>query len=267
MLLSLLWSSPRRNVLRRKRLQAMWLLSLSSTARSLSSTPSNVRTLVLVRHGAVDREAAGVPKDALYGGDIDVPLSLRGEAEARAAAAFVARTYDVQSVWSSPLSRAVFGAERIAEEAGIEEKVISREAFREIKRGDWVRKTPEDIEALSPGALRLSVEDPTFRPPGGESILDVQKRALKALQSDILPSIDPGRAAVLVSHLYVTRSLLAFALPDTPIATIKVPTASVSTLRFHEDKAFANPHVTLQGFKPDLNPQDEKNLPKGDAET
>ena len=41
------------------------------------------KTVILVRHGAVNREAAGLTPDGLYGGDVDVPLSERGEAEAR----------------------------------------------------------------------------------------------------------------------------------------------------------------------------------------
>ena len=59
------------------------LVLAASTMTTLALAP---KTVILVRHGAVNREAAGLTPDGLYGGDVDVPLSERGEAEARAAA-------------------------------------------------------------------------------------------------------------------------------------------------------------------------------------
>ena len=61
----------------------------------------------------------------------------------------------------------------------------------------------------------------------------------------------------------VTRSLLALAMPGTPVAEIAVPTASVSVLEFDGD----TPAVKLQGLKPDLSPEDDARLAAGDAET
>ncbi|KAJ8600429.1 hypothetical protein CTAYLR_001403 [Chrysophaeum taylorii] len=208
------------------------------------------RTVVLVRHGAVNRVAGGVPPNALYGGDIDVPLSLRGEAEARAAAAYVADRWQVSSVWASPLQRAVYGARCIADAAGVSD-VAQLEAFREIRRGTWLRRTPDEIEGLTPGGMEAFLRDTAYRPPGGaESIDDVQRRALGALRDEILPALEPGRVAVLVSHLYVTRALLATALPGTSIPDIDVPTASIAALAF--DDTFREATVLCRGIKPDL---------------
>ena len=54
--------------------------------RRIHALSPTAKTVVLVRHGAVNREAAGLTPNGLYGGDVDVPLSDRGEAEAIAAA-------------------------------------------------------------------------------------------------------------------------------------------------------------------------------------
>ncbi|KAH8044768.1 Histidine phosphatase [Aureococcus anophagefferens] len=104
----------------------------------LRSVRAMSKTVILVRHGAVDRAGGGVKPDGLYGGDVDVPLSARGEAEARAAAA-------------------ACGV------AAVEE----REAFR-VKRGAWVGRTLAEVSARSRD-MRRFLGDYDFRPAGGAS--------------------------------------------------------------------------------------------------
>ena len=126
------------------------------------------KTVILVRHGAVDRAGGGVKPDGLYGGDVDVPLSARGEAEARAAAAYVADAYgeSTTAVFASPMKRAVFGARRCAEACGVA-AVEEREAFREVKRGAWVGRTLAEVSAAFPGEdMRRFLGDYDFRPAG-----------------------------------------------------------------------------------------------------
>lgn len=229
------------------------------------------RTVVLVRHGAVDRERGGVPPGGLYGGDIDVPLSARGEAEARAAAEYVTQRWNVTSVWSSPLVRAVYGARCVADRAGC--SVAELEAFREISRGTvWLRKNLNEIEEMTPGGMDRFLADKSYRPPGGaESIDDVQSRALTALRDQVLasstPSTHANEAAVIVSHLYVTRALLSSAIPDVPIPDIDVPTASISVVQYDEDD-FDKATVVSRGIKPALLAEDAATfLAAGDAES
>lgn len=227
------------------------------------------KTVVLVRHGAVNRAAGGVKPDGLYGGDVDVPLSERGEAEACAAASYVASTYgsSVGAVFASPMKRAVFGAERCAEALGGTLDVKTREAFREVKRGAWVDKTIDEVAAEFPGEdmARFLADYDFGAAGGGESVNDVQRRAKACLASDVLAAIDPGQTAIVVSHLFVTRSLLSLAIPETNVADISVPTASVSVIEFADDAAA--PTLKLQGLKPDISPEDDARLAKGEAET
>jgi len=225
------------------------------------------KTVILVRHGAVNREAAGLTPEGLYGGDVDVPLSERGEAEARAAAQYVADEFGekVTAVFASPMKRAMFGADRTVDALGGELGVEAREAFREVKRGDWVDKSLEEVTAQYPGEdMARFLGDYDFRPAGGgESVRDVQARAKACLLDDVLPAIGPGECAVVVSHLFITRSLLSFAEPSTPVAEISVPTASVSTIDFDGENAV----VGLRGVKPAISAEDDARLAAGSAET
>ena len=153
------------------------LVLAASTMTTLALAP---KTVILVRHGAVNREAAALTPDGLYGGDVDVPLSERGEAEARAAAQFVADNFGskVTSVFASPMKRAMYGAERTVEALGASMDVEAREAFREVKRGDWVDKSIEQVSKEYPGEdMQRFLDDYDFNPAGGgESVNEVQAR-------------------------------------------------------------------------------------------
>ncbi|KAH8050644.1 Histidine phosphatase [Aureococcus anophagefferens] len=160
----------------------------------LRSVRAMSKTVILVRHGAVDRAGGGVKPDGLYGGDVDVPLSARGEAEARAAAAYACGV------------------------AAVEE----REAFREVKRGAWVGRTLAEVSAAFPGEdMRRFLGDYDFRPAGGaESVNDVQRRAAACLRGDVLPSIADGECAVVIAVPTASVSVLEFD-GDTPAVKLQ----------------------------------------------
>jgi broad specificity phosphatase PhoE len=77
----------------------------------------------------------------------------------------------------------------------------------------------------------------------------------------VLATTPPGHAAALVSHLQVTRCLLAQALGTVPLAqmtTIPVATASVTCIDYEDDGGDDNenadgPRATVhfQSFKPE----------------
>lgn len=144
---------------------ALLLASLASAA-SARVAPS-ARRLILVRHGAVDRERAVpyIKPGGFYGGNVDVPLSGIGEAEALAAAKQIAAAHldDVKVIWSSPMRRALFGARAVGTALAVAKaaannaewqaplEVATFEAFREVDRGPigkgWTDLTKEEIEA------------------------------------------------------------------------------------------------------------------------
>ena len=244
-----------------------------------SALEMSARRLILVRHGAVSRQpraswpgASQIPvKDgAFYGSNFDVPLSARGEAEAAAAAAHIAAgDDDVCAVWSSTMSRAKYGAHCIAKAVGVD-GVAEYDAFRELDRGLWANKTVAEVEAEfgGPGVCDRCAREDDFgrRVAKGEGMGDLRKRVLDQRDA-LLGSVPPGRAAVIVSHLWVTRALIGDVTGERDPLAIDIPTASVSVVDYPADGGA--PTVVSTGFKPALSKEDEERLAdvKLEAET
>ncbi|MBQ2702221.1 MAG: histidine phosphatase family protein [Clostridia bacterium] len=87
-------------------------------------------TLILVRHG----ESAANGKGC-FAGQLDIPLSERGREQAVRTADYIAKTYSVDKIYSSDLSRAYDTAKPIAKAFGLE--IIKDKNLREICSGDW----------------------------------------------------------------------------------------------------------------------------------
>lgn len=138
---------------------------------------AEAKRLVLVRHGEVDLTQFNGRK-AFYGG-LDVPLSATGQREAHAAARILGQREKVDRLWSSPLSRAVFGARCIAVAQGLpEQTIVMEDAFREVDRGGWVGLTADEV---GQEAIDAWNRDPNFpMPGGGESLAAVAARVLAA---------------------------------------------------------------------------------------
>jgi len=181
--------------------------------------------LFLIRHGAVSP-----PRPGMFYGGTEVPLSVEGEAQARRAAAALA-TEKVDHVVCSPLGRARFGAERVAEICGIGRPEVF-EGLREIDRGRWLGLLPEEIEKQHPGDLKAHEADPeAWTGHGGESLGQLRDRVL-AVRNGLLERWD-GATVALVSHLWPTRALLADACGWglERWGELRVPTGSVSAIR------------------------------------
>lgn len=204
-----------------------------------------------MRHGAVNCEAAGFPKGAIYGyaccvasfqlivvacSGHEVPLSNKGEAEAEAAAKYL-REEHVDRIFSSPLSRAQFGANCIARGRGI--TVQCNDGFREVDRGHWCGLTWEQIDAKFPGEREQHDNDLEWKGHGGETFREVRSRVLAAKDQHLLQ----GGTTVLVSHNWVTKAVVADAmgLDIQDWGQIDIPTASVSLLEYDADG-----HVTVK---------------------
>ena len=168
-------------MLRALRLQLSLALAVRAAGMSTESIAPSFRRAILVRHGAVDRARAepALKPGSFYGGNVDVPLSKVGEAEALAAARLIATDYSAQigTIWSSPMKRARFGARAVGTALAAAAATWSPplpveefEAFREIDRGPigigWTGLTPEEIEARDgPDAIWRCVNE---QAPGGD---------------------------------------------------------------------------------------------------
>jgi broad specificity phosphatase PhoE len=163
--------------------------------------PSATSTrIVLVRHGQVAEEW----RDRLYGGH-DVPLSPTGEEEAARAAALLApEPFD--AVISSTLSRAIFGAARIAATRPLDPRAEAD--LCELERGEWRGLRRDEVPG---GDWERWLRAPgRQRAPGGESLTDLAARVLPRL--DALAREFAGGSIVIVAHSWVIRVALCEAL-------------------------------------------------------
>lgn len=207
------------------------------------------KRLFLVRHGEVINPGGDRP---VYYGAMDVPLSPLGEDEAKAAAAYLEQI-NLEYVVSSPLSRAVFGAEQVLSMQSSDSlettDIVQLDGFRELDRGSWCGKT---LDEIGPDLMaRFDACDESVTPEGGESRPFVKQRVLEA-RDTVLDMLSAGRAAAIVSHLQVTRSMLSDALdiPTDEMAKLKVATASVTCIDY--DMVTGTQTVHFQSFKPDV---------------
>ena len=171
--------------------------------------------MVLVRHGQTDHNAG-----ARMQGQLDVPLNAVGTAQAAAAATEVA-ALEPWLVVSSDLSRAADTAAAIVAACGAPLRPDPR--LRETHLGDWQGRSHADLAVEHPGGLEAWRADATYRPPGGETKLEVAARGRSALQ-DALAGVGPAADVapgdgplVLVAHggliAALTASLLELDVP------------------------------------------------------
>jgi broad specificity phosphatase PhoE len=191
---------------------------------------------------------------------MDVPLSPLGEQEAQAAAAYLSQ-FRISQIYSSPLSRALYGANQVlllqkkkAQQSSSSppsgpapEKIVIMDGFTELDRGAWCGLTKEEIGADL--MARFDACDESVTPEGGESYSALKRRVLDA-RDQALSQMEAGTSACLVSHLQVTRSLLSDALgvPTEAMVNLKVATASVACI----DYDGRTQTVQFQSYKPDV---------------
>jgi alpha-ribazole phosphatase/probable phosphoglycerate mutase len=164
--------------------------------------PSDVVTHVhLLRHGEVERMGARIVR-----GQIDAPLSAFGvEQGERLVDWFEARVGRLDALWSSDLSRCARLAANLGARLGVAPVLDQR--LREQSMGAWEGRGWDEVSAAEPAAVGAYWSDYwNARPSGGESLREVQARALDAWR-DLIARHAGGRVA-LVAHIGVIRGLL-----------------------------------------------------------
>jgi broad specificity phosphatase PhoE len=168
------------------------------------NAPSDGMTrIVLVRHGQTEWN-----RIERFRGRIDVPLNEEGHRQAQAVARRLF-SWRIDGVYSSPLARAVQTAQPIGETCG--RSVSLLEGITDVDYGSWAGLSPEEAASQHPELFETWVENPQLiHFPGGESLEQVESRALAALEE--VCSTHSGKSIALVSHVVVNRVLICGAL-------------------------------------------------------
>ena len=159
--------------------------------------------ILLARHGETPWNAEG-----RYQGQIDIPLSPVGQAQAAALGARLAGESITRAV-ASPLSRAQATA-KAALGAARADMLLTDADLQEIAHGDWEGLLASEIRARDPDTLAAWREAPdtVLMPgPGGESLQMVLDRAWRGLQT-ACAGLGEDDTLLVVAHDAVNRVLL-----------------------------------------------------------
>ena len=183
--------------------------------------------LILVRHGLTTYN-----KLKIYQGQYDSPLDEMGYLQADITAEHIARTYQVDVIYASDLSRTVKTAAPTAKLLGL--PVETTEAFREIDVGHWANRKIADVQAEFPDEVRAYREDPgTFHFPGGEDFSNVFVRAEGKLRE--IAAKHDGKTVLIFTHGGIIRALLTRwnGLPIERMREIKpVPNTAITVAEY-----------------------------------
>ncbi len=152
--------------------------------------------ILFVRHGETEAN-----RQRLALGRADPALTERGREQAAALAARI-ELLEVATVFASPLLRARETAAPIAAAVGAE--VVVDDRLIELDYGEWDGQSFPD---LPPDALARWRTDPTFAPPGGESL-----RAVALRVAGLCTELLDGPTVVAVSHVSPIKAAVTWAL-------------------------------------------------------
>lgn len=164
--------------------------------------------IYIVRHGQTDSNL----RNACIGHK-DVPLNNTGTEQARKLAARLSG-FEFEAVYTSPLARAV-NTVMPAVEMNRGTKLIMNYGLIERDFGLWDDMSFEEIEKAYPKEYKSWRENwYTYRPPEGESIVDMHSRAAETMDKIIGAHSDSD--ILIVTHLGISRSILSYMLGLSP---------------------------------------------------
>jgi probable phosphoglycerate mutase len=167
--------------------------------------------LILLRHGQTTANA-----QSLLQGRIDLDLDAVGQQQAALCGQFVRQHFPHARIVSSPLVRAQQTALAISPQVEIDERFI------ELDYGSWDGVAMSAIDPVQWARWR---SDPHFRPPNGESLVELDERVRPALVEMREEAME--KHIVIVSHVSPIKSAVTWALGTGP----------ESTWRMHLDRA------------------------------
>lgn len=178
--------------------------------------------LILLRHGQSQWNL-----ENKFTGWVDVPLSERGIAEARAAGEKL-RGRRIDHLFTSVLQRATETARIAFEVAGFDGVPTTRDAaLNERMYGDLQGLNKDDArKRWGEEQVHQWRRSYDIAPPGGESLADTAARVIPYWESTILPMIRAGKNVLLAAHGNSLRALVKHldGISDDEIPSLNIPT-------------------------------------------
>jgi len=182
-------------------------------------------SIYLVRHGQTAWN-----KEEIFRGRTDIPLDETGLKQAELAGEFF-KNMKIEGVYSSPLSRALQTAQKIAQFHRMEIHPLS--GLVDMSFGNWEGHAHQEIQKIDPETYRQWREEPHLaKLPGGESLDDVRKRAIASLEEVI--ERHTGETLVLVSHRVVNKVLICgiLGIDNSHFWQITQDTAAINLIQY-----------------------------------
>jgi len=185
-------------------------------------------SIILIRHGQTEWNDKNV-----FRGRADVSLDKIGIQQAYAIAnrLFV---FNIKTVYSSPLKRALGTAEIIA--AKLDTTTVTDNNFVDFDCGNWQGLSIKEVQKQFPLSYKQWLSEPDLvKIPGGETLDDVRKRVTNVLFGMLIKEKED---VAVVSHRIVNKLLIcaALSLDNSCFWRIKQDVGAISILDYREGK-------------------------------
>ena len=160
--------------------------------------------LILLRHGESQWNL-----ENRFTGWVDVPLSPKGEIEAKHAGELI-KDLPIDKLYTSVLQRAINTAQIALEQSGRTDLPTERDkALNERMYGDLQGLNKEETaKQFGDEQVKIWRRSYDVPPPNGESLKDTAARTLPYFNEHILPDIKAGKNILIVAHGNSLRSIV-----------------------------------------------------------
>jgi 2,3-bisphosphoglycerate-dependent phosphoglycerate mutase len=181
-------------------------------------------TLILVRHGQSQWNL-----ENRFTGWVDIPLSPKGEEEARQAGELL-KGYHFDRAYTSALTRAQETLRIILEVTGQTNIPIERDqALNERMYGDLQGLNKDDMrKKFGEEQVHLWRRSYDVRPPNGESLKDTRARVVPYYEAHIEPHVKAGETILIAAHGNSLRALVMLLdnVSEEEIPKLEIPTGA-----------------------------------------
>lgn len=189
--------------------------------------------LILLRHGESQWNL-----ENRFTGWIDVPLSPKGEEEAKKAGEKI-KSFPIDCAYTSVLKRAIETLNLALASAGKKGIPITKDsALNERHYGELQGLNKEETaKKFGKEKVHLWRRSYDVAPPGGESLKDTAARTLPYFKKEILPQLKRGKNVLIAAHGNSLRSIVMEIEKLTPeqILKLEIPTGVPIVYEFHSD--------------------------------